>query len=451
MLKPFKVEVFQEERLLLYLPVSFNRDSIPGSITLGTRKVEAECRTHPNGRNVIGISSPLADALHLPRGVGSLHLHQVEEELYLGALIGIFTAGFTQFKMNPVGERSRMFQRLLAVQGTLGVIPFVFGEHDIQWEDGLIHALFHFGDQWERHFIPFPTVIYDRLPNRRSEKKRSFLSLKERLQGEYGIPWYNPGFFNKLDLFERLAGVEEAAAFLPETHQFQSISDLERMLATYRHVYVKPANGSLGNGIHKITYDRGKDGYFCRFKDGDQQVRLLRFKNLESLVQSVMKGRKLDSFIIQQGINLIEDDHRPLDFRVHTNKDDEGRWHVSAIAAKVAGSGSVTTHAKSGGEVKVLSELFAEDERHVIETRLKDAAIRLSHSIEANMEGYVGEIGFDLGVDESGRIWMFEANSKPGRSIFTHPSLKAEDVLTRKLALSFGVFLSRKTIEELVP
>ncbi len=37
--------------------------------------------------------------------------------------------------------------------------------------------------------------------------------------------------------------------------------------------------------------------------------------------------------------------------------------------------------------------------------------------IERKSKRRVGELGFDIGIDKSGNIWMFEANAKPGRSI----------------------------------
>jgi hypothetical protein len=457
MLKTYKIEQFHNKDSILYLPSRWNQEKkhFPQTAALGTTKQSVICKRHPNGRNVIGISSKLAKSLHLPDKVSSLSLFIKDECLYLGVLIGIFTSGFTNFKLSPVGERSYFFRKLLSVQSSLGVIPFIFGEKHIDWENGLINGYFHFGDGWETEKVPFPNVIYDRLPNRRSEKRKTYKEIKCRLQGEYGIPWYNPGFFNKLDLFERLESDEAVNIYLPETHSFQSFQEIERMLSLYKQVFLKPKNGSLGNGIHKLTFDRQSQDYYCRFRDREGKNRLVRFSSLERLMNTLFKNRNLDTFLIQQGISLITEDNRPIDFRVHTNKDEEGSWHVSAIAGKVAGIGSVTSHANNGGVVKSLAELFPDPSRRMeAESSLNEAALKLSRAIESNMEGYIGEIGFDLGLDENGGVWMFEANSKPGRAIFSHPELRSFDILTRKLALSFGVFLSQRAIhhpEEMIP
>jgi hypothetical protein len=447
MLKTYKIERFLDDECLLYLPssVPLNADSLH-QVSLGSKYVAASCNSHPNGRNVIGISSKLCEELHFPSKLETISFIINDNRVYLGPLIGIFTAGFTSFRLNPIGERSSFFSKLLSVQSTLGVIPFVFGEKHIDWENGLIKGLFYFKNSWETVTVPFPSVIYDRLPNRRSEKKKTYNEIKEKLQTQYGIPWYNPGFFNKMDLFERLEFDEKVNRYLPETNSFQSFEEIERMLASYGHVFLKPKNGSLGNGIHKITYNPSLGEYYCRFTDRDEKKRLWKFSTLEQLINKVFRKKQLEKMLVQQGIPLLHKDHRPIDFRVHTNKDENGNWQVSALAAKVSGVGSVTTHVKSGGEVKSLNELFALEESKIYEERLKSAALTLSSAIDQNIDGFIGEIGFDLGIDQNEKVWMFEANSKPGRSIFAHPQLKQSDLLTRKLALSFGVYLSQKAL-----
>jgi len=98
--------------------------------------------------------------------------------------------------------------------------------------------------------------------------------------------------------------------------------------------------------------------------------------------------------------------------------------------------------------VKSLQELFTDPEQcERTNEKLRKAAISLSSALERNMEGFIGEIGFDFGIDTLGRVWLFEANSKPGRSIFSHPDLKSFELLTRKLSLSFGLYLTQQVMQ----
>lgn len=447
MRKKYPVEVISHSKQLVFVPADLTHNKEINKIAFGNKVVDVTCAPHPKGRNVIVLSNDVQKELSMPDLSTSLHIFIDQHTLFIGPLIGILTSGFTPFPLRPIGERSMFFAKLLSVNKSVGALPFVFGEEHIDWDQGLIEGYFFVDGGWMKIKVPFPNVVYDRLPNRRTERKSELRSLKSRMQTDYLIPWYNPGFFSKLDVFERLQQDERAVEYLPETHQFSSFSVIERMLSNYGNVYVKPANGSLGLGIHQILFDKHNGYYYCRYRDQEGINKLTKFESLEKLMKKVFYKRNLSQMIVQQGISLLRSEKRLIDFRVHTNKDEYGQWQVAAIAAKIAGQGSVTTHVNNGGVVKSLDELFEDrTERELCEQKLSEASLLLSSILEKNMEGIIGEIGFDLGIDKSGKVWLFEANSKPGRSIFKHPKLKNFDLLTRKLSLSFGIFLAEKAI-----
>ncbi|MDF1509271.1 YheC/YheD family protein [Robertmurraya sp. DFI.2.37] len=442
----YQIEIAKNAKNLLYIPAEVQGDAIQ-RVAYGTLAVELHGIAHPKGKNILVISEDIAVKLRLPNLKTPLHLFMHEHTLYLGPLVGIFTSGFTPFPLRPIGERSLFFSKLLSVEKLVGAHAFVFGEEHINWENGTIEGLFYLESGWQKITVPFPNVIYDRLPNRRSEKKESNLSVKERLQKEYLIPWYNPGFFNKMDVYERLQQDPASAVYLPETHPFTSFSMIESMLADYGHVFIKPINGSLGFGIHQIIFDRESQAYFCRYRERNGENKLRKYQTLEALFKHIFKNRSLSHMLVQQGIHSLRVNKQTVDFRIHTNKDNEGNWQITAIAAKVASPGSVTTHINNGGMIKTMQEIFhsPEQEKEAVK-KLKKACLTLSHALETYMEGIIGEIGFDMGIDRDGNVWLFEANSKPGRSIFKHPHLKAFDLLTRRLSLDFSIFLTEQTI-----
>jgi hypothetical protein len=447
MRKRYPIEIIHHSKQIVFIPDDLPNGKNISKIAFGNKVLDVTCAPHPKGRNVIVLSNDIQKELSMPNLTAPLHVFTDQQTLFIGPLIGILTSGFTPYPLRPIGERSMFFAKLLSVNKMVGALPFVFGEEHIDWDNGLINGYFFVDDGWKTMKVPFPNVVYDRLPNRRTERMSELRSLKARMQTDYLIPWYNPGFFSKLDVFERLQQDERASVYLPETHQFSSFSIIERMLSNYGNVYVKPANGSLGLGIHQILFDKLTGDYYCRYRDQEGINKLTKFDSLEKLTKKVFHKRNLTHMIVQQGINLLRFEKRLIDFRVHTNKDEYGRWQVAALAAKIAGQGSVTTHVNNGGVVKSLDELFEDkDEREMYEKQLSEASLLLSSILEKNMEGIIGEIGFDLGIDKTGRIWLFEANSKPGRSIFKHPKLKNFDLLTRKLSLAFGIFLAEKAI-----
>ncbi|MET3696382.1 YheC/D-like protein [Bacillus oleivorans] len=440
------LKIIEQEEDILGFPQSWNHIK-PVKVSFGGRTKEVHSAPLTITDHTFLLSRSLAEKLSIPLTIRRLHVIQKEDTLHFGPLIGIITSGFSSIKTKPVGDRSSFFSRLMRNQAKYGVAFILFGKDHINWDEGTIKGYSYGEKGWEQITAPFPNVIYDRLPNRRMEGEEKFRTVKKKLQEEYLIPWFNPGFFNKLDVFERIEQDDEAKAYLPETHAFTSFSVIEQMLSKYGHVYVKPQNGSLGSGIHQIIYVRESDFYYCRFKDKDGNKRLRKYQTLERLFNNLFKNRSLKNMMVQQGISLMRYDQHPVDFRIHTNKDESGNWTVSAIAAKVAGTGSPTTHIKNGGEVKTLEEIVPDTKlRKQMKERITKASLVLSRALEQNMEGIIAEIGFDLGVDKEGRIWLFEANSKPGRSIFIHPDLRGFEKLTRKLMLSYAIYLTKMSI-----
>lgn len=442
----YTIKIADGSKPIVFCPLELLKNKVLNKIAFGSKTMDVHFLSHDKNNNSIIINNHIQDTLKFPNFDIPLHTFIDGEILNIGPLIGIFTAGFTPFPFRPIGDRTSFFSKLLSVKKTVGALPFVFGEQHINWEKGTMKGIFYHDNEWQTIEVPFPIVIYDRLPNRKSERNKILLKVKERLQKEYLIPWYNPGFFNKLDIYERLQQDPLASIYLPETHPFTSFSSIELMLGKFGHVYLKPINGSLGIGVHQIIYDKLEDEYYCRYQDPNGINRLQKFKTIEGLFKKVFSIRNLDRMLVQQGIHLLRQNTRPIDFRVHTNKDDEGNWHVTAIAAKIAGPGSVTTHSRSGGEIKTIHEIFPPDQCDIYCEKLSNTALLLSESISSSMEGIIGEIGFDLGIDRHGDVWLFEANSKPGRSIFNHPELKEFDLLTRKLTIAFAVFLAEQAI-----
>lgn len=437
----------------IHLPITTTIFGRIHTVSFGTLFLPCEITYSDELNQSILLPQELADQLHFP-SEGKTNLIFNEGTLHLGPLIGIFTAGFTESTLRPIGERSLFFAKFLSLDQSIGLFTFVFGAHHINWDDGTITGYTYGKNGWQQGTFPFPNAVYDRLPNRRIENHQALKLVKKRLTEEYAIPWYNPGFFNKWAIHKLLIQDSRAAIYLPATFHTPSISQMEEMLATYQSIYLKPANGSLGLGVYQIMYSKEENQYYSRYRDDKEINRLRKYPSLEHFLKAAFKDKLLSSYLAQQGIKLIRLDGKPIDFRVHTNKDEHGAWKVTALAAKVAGKGSVTTHINNGGVVKTLEEIYENPQERVRALHdLTEAAIILSKCIDDSIKGFIGEIGFDFGIDQDGKIWMFEANSKPGRSIFCHPELRDADILSRKASLEYGLFLAKMAIfhpEELI-
>ncbi|MFD1739092.1 YheC/YheD family protein [Bacillus salitolerans] len=430
------------------LPTRFKHLQLK-KLSFGARACTLQFEYDSTLKDDILISEDMMKLLSIPHD-RQLHVFVHSDVLDIGPLIGIFTAGFTESLLRPIGERSLFFAKFLTMEKSIGVNAFVFGAHLINWSEGTVEGYFYDEKQgWSKRMVPLPHVIYDRLPNRKTENHAAIQKIKQRLKDEYLIPWYNPGFFNKWEIFKSLQTEGSMKHYLPETIYQPTFLDIQRMIDQHKHIYIKPANGSLGLGIYQVIASSTDHAYYCRYRDGEEN-RLQKFTSLKKLIQHLFKGKSLQNYLVQQGIHLIRYESRPVDFRIHTNKDQDGKWRVTAIAGKVAGKGSVTTHLNNGGMIKTLEELFPEQKkRESLSTRMHHSVLLLSKAISASTEGIVGEIGFDIGLDKNGDIWLFEANSKPGRAIFSHPKLKMADRLSRQLSMAYAIYLTEQGVDQL--
>lgn len=445
---PLKKTYLSSGKLLLpqtYFERLEHNQSFPNQVTFGSKVIDIQIVPHE--KMTCELSENVWNALSIPFEA-NIHLFIKDDTLHIGPLIGIFTAGFTSNMQRPVSDRTLMFAQYLTATEKMGGYFFLFGSHVIDWDAGMITGYFYTKNGWQKFDVPFPHVVYNRIPNRKAEQLPILQKIKENMQNRYFIPWFNSGFFNKWMVYEKLRKDDRVNQYLPETIINPSIEKIEAMLDQYKHVYVKPANGSLGIGIHHII-KREKDGmYYCRFQDEhEKKIMIKRYPTVQQLVDAHVPSSERSNLVFQQGVSLMKINNRSLDFRIHANKDIHGQWKISALAAKVSAYNQLTTHIANGGSVKPIDELISEN--HLFEPyieKLKQITLSLSRALEEKLEGFHGEFGFDMGVDRNGNIWMFEVNSKPGRAIFIHPKLKKADIETRKLPFEFGTYLTETII-----
>jgi hypothetical protein len=419
------------------------------TLSLGKREVVATVyldRRNPDS-NVVKLTSLVKSELGVPHG-GLIQLKREGETLRIGPSIGIVTTGLRSDPKHPIGGRTSFFYKLLQAQEGKGVFYFIFAPDEVDWEQNRVEAWFlrptkSGGHVWRKFVTALPDVIYDRIPSRAAEKHENVREFRYKLANYGNLPIFNQGFFNKWGVHQLLYPNPEVNEYIPETYTSPSLQTVRKLLRKYRIVYLKPKNGSLGYGIVKIVHEPGK-GYEVSYHNGSGNVKR-RFQHLESLYYHIFRTRKVSNYLAQQGIHLATFQNRPFDFRVHLHKNQQNEWVVSCMAAKVAGSGSVTTHVRTGGTVipgdELLAYLFG-NQKDQMKERISEAAIRLATAIEQAKEVDLGELGLDIGIDTHGHVWMFEANSKPGRSIFKHSRLKQADYESRSLIVDYSCYLA---------
>ncbi|RXZ84673.1 YheC/YheD family protein [Paenibacillaceae bacterium] len=414
-------------------------------LKLGKQAMTVSVKSIKRPGNHIYLSAGVRQGIRVPK-TGTIYLlNNGEDEVQIGPLIGILTDSGYRSSGVPFGARTGFIRQLMKL-GEKKAYFFAFTPRDINWTTETVNGYFlNAQGGWYRKSVSLPDVVYNRLPSRKAETTSSIALLRERFVRKK-IPFFNWSFFNKSDVYKLLDGDKEAERHMPESVSNPSQERIKEMLERHQFVYYKPTAGSLGIGIYRLTY-HPKRGYFARYRRGSSNV-LLRFKNFQSLSRmlSARHGSGLSRYVVQQGIRLVEIDGCPIDFRFHMHKNGSNEWVPAGIGAKKAGRGSVTTHIKNGGSLMTpehaLSRTFGSRSGEVLENA-KKVAIRLSEAIERNFPHTLGELGLDIGIDKDGDVYMFEANAKPGRSIFKHPALKEQGRASLTYILDHCLYLSR--------
>jgi hypothetical protein len=413
------------------------------TLRLGSKSLELGLRLLKKTGKHLYLPATLYKQLHIPR-LGSTLIQSSGggKELEIGPLIGILTS-VSSSSTAPFGSRTEFIRQFMRV-GSDKAYYFAFSPNQVNWNQGTVTATIPRSEGgWVRKVVPLPDVVYNRLPSRKAEKLASMNAFKNRFIRR-GIPLFNWSFFDKWDVYNLLEGTD-AYKHVPDSRINPSASDIREMLEKHKFIYLKPTGGSLGIGIYRLTYNP-KRGYYARFRRSGRNV-LLRFAKFDGLMKLLTRQNgRLNHYVAQQGIRLIEIDNCPIDFRFHMTKNSNDQWIVAAIGAKKAGKGSVTTHVRTGGQLmtpeQVMRQVYGARGDSVLQTA-KDAAIKLAEAVEKNHRHTLGELGFDIGIDQNERVWMFEANSKPGRSIFKHPALKEQGRASLQYIYDYCLYLSR--------
>ncbi|WP_339060148.1 YheC/YheD family protein [Tepidibacillus marianensis] len=398
----------------------------------------------------IAITSSVKNKLHIPYPKQIL-LKREEDGLRIGPIIGILTTDYSGKKFSnsrPFLQQhfDHFFKQLLKPAYSYPAYYFVFTPDQVNLRDKTVIGYFcsknQKGEHWQSLSVPLPDVVYNRVPNRSSEKSLPVIQFKENYS-RMGGKLFNQGFFNKWEMHQLLSTDQQIKKYFPETYSNPQLRTLEYMLNQYPLIYLKPSGGSLGLGIYKVK--RENQHYLLSYRYQNTN-KILPFRNLANLHKAVFKNtHKISNYLIQQGIPLIKYNDSPVDFRVHLHKNKKNEWQVVATGAKAAGKGSVTTHIRTGGKLldaKQFIQMKFQSQANTIIEKMTHSAIEIAKVAEEKIGTPIGELGLDMGIDQQAQIWLFEMNSKPGRSIFKHPNLKQSSLLSTRYLLEYGIYLA---------
>ncbi|MFD1773181.1 YheC/YheD family protein [Paenibacillus rhizophilus] len=351
----------------------------------------------------------------------------------------------TRDKNRQFRGNHKNFRDIIRTGKELGYLAYVITVRELNLESSYVTGYVPGpGKSWTSVQLPPPQVVYNRIPTREEEAKPAVARKIAECLEHPGIRLYNPYFFNKWSLFEWLKGSHATSRHVPATRRLRSSRTLSSMLKTHSSLYLKPESGKAGKGIMRIKYHAEGDlPYRLQIQSGKRNV-TYKAASMERLWSRIGKERGDSRYIVQQAIELATCKGRPFDLRVLLQKNGKGGWGVTGIGARLAGSRSITTHVPRGGSVEepssMLEAMFGPERSVSILKSVSATALLIARQIERASGYMLGEMSMDLGIDEKGGLWFFEANSRPMK--FDEPDIRR---LSLERIFQYSQHLSRQT------
>lgn len=330
------------------------------------------------------------------------------------------------------GNRSN-FIDLIRTGQVMGMITYVITVKNLKLHtQHVLGFTFRNDDEtWVKAWFPRPNIVYNRIPQREDERLPRVKRKLAALSKEPDIRLFNRRFFNKWSLFQWLNENKATKAFIPETKKLTDPTVLDILLRKHHLIYLKPVRGKAGVGIMTVKVQPEKQLLYRLQIQEEKGCRTYRCSTMKRLWDRVIKQSAVqgEPYIAQQGIALAAVNNRPFDLRVLVQKNDTGQWELSGIGARVAGDSSITTHVPRGGYIddpeKLLVSIFGKGKTGKVLEKVRNTTIIIARQIERSANSRLCEMSMDLGVDETGHVWFFEANSKPMKFDEPHIRIKS--------------------------
>lgn len=416
-------ETFQEEKYLIKISHSLARywkitkEKIH-YLCIGTVKVPIAIEFTHLQKYELEMSELLLSEVFLPlKKIRLLSQYDpITKTLYLGPTIGLMTEITVNDEETPIFQSIHSYcEELQHLVAKYGGFFFVFSIQNIS-NEGIL-GYFYDDNKWVEAKLPFPNVIYNRIHSRRLERHSLTKEMIKKIY-ELNIPIFNKQFLSKWEVHELLFSEPTLHSFLPVTYPF-SKENLQFLLNDYNEIYLKPIHGSQGKNIFRLIHKN--DLLFIESSTNSSIKGISTFSNLNRFTEWFKRYSEKKEYILQEAIPLLKFSERPLDFRVLCHRTYQHDWRVTSIIARIAAPTQFVSNIAKGGEMinaqKALNDLFQIENPHLVLKLMKELSLRIVTVISKDEKfGCIGELGIDIGVDEDGKLWIIEVNSKPSKS-----------------------------------
>lgn len=326
-----------------------------------------------------------------------------------------------------------------------GIQVVLFSPSSIDWSNNTVTGFKRKDTTWLPCTIALPILIYNRFFARNATSYTQCQRTINKLK-RCGCHFINSTLKGKWDVYLTLKQVPELTEYLPETHPYTGSRMLAQWLARHQSAFLKPQSGSQGKSTIYIAQNTDRS-FMITGRTSSNKMIQRRFDTLRSLLLWVQMWIGKRPFLVQQYLHLHMVSGDVYDLRVLMQKDGRGQWQTTGMAIRKGAKGSMTSNLTGGGSVKPVIPLLEQQFGRWLTTSIIRTVKKISSIVPESLEAKYGafcELGLDLGIDTSGKVWLIEVNSKPGRDIFRKLGLKHERMLSILYPIQYASYLLAK-------
>ncbi|MEW5920323.1 MAG: YheC/YheD family protein [Bacillota bacterium] len=403
---------------------------IPGRevvFSAGSKKSVAAVEKNSADANIFSVDPNTLGKVCL-RGINqplAFFYNKSGNELKIGPIVAILS-GIPVMLLDP--EVISLYQTIAAAARDAGMLFYIFTPDLIDFENGTVNG-FQYGSNsrsskgWVIQEFPLPDVIYNQVGFISNDLKPVYRKLLlDYLKEHAAVKLINPfwALNDKLVTHKNIYNDRQVKAYLPETRQYSSGSDVLALLKKYGAVHLKPTVSSLGRGIYKVSLHENEQ-FIVEFHQPKGAKITENIYGKVALCDKLQKIISQQPYLVQQSIDLLCYENRPVDFRVHLFKNARGRWDLLAIKARLGPVAGVVTGPAWGGfrlrGDKLLETVFSRGDAGHILREIEAAALTIARVLGRLFAKEFGELGFDMGVSRNKKVWMIEVNPKPNWNV----------------------------------
>ncbi|MDQ8739410.1 YheC/YheD family protein [Paenibacillus sp. LHD-38] len=357
----------------------------------------------------IGLSVHLKNEVTIPDTL-PYEMYTVGKDLHLGPVIALLIS-IKELTPGLLNEYRKYFANYQEIKGLI----YLCSVNGINPRNKTVEGYYYNpqsdGEKapWTKGIFPYPGVIYKRIWVNKSR-------LYDDLSVHTDRKIFNPYFFNKWELWELSRSNPLIRDHLPHTKLLDNLQSLKKMLALYGSVYLKPNEGSMGQGIMKLEKTLG--GYL--FIDRNNRMTFINNEiKAWAFLSRMRKGRK---YLIQQSVALMHQ-NKNVDFRVIMQKDGNQQWACSGVIARYGEDGRFYTNDVSSislGRDALRTVFQFKDEEAVQKEEEIISICTTACQLIDHKYGPFGDVGIDVTVDPNLKVWLLEINSRHQHTILSY-------------------------------